>query len=82
MDADDLAAMLEGEGEEVAFDFASQPPRSQDPTMEMDMDPDEFVGTQSSINPNDSSKVCPVHPTFHRADSLTPFQDFHPLFED
>jgi cell cycle checkpoint control protein RAD9A len=55
MDADDLAAMLEGEGEEVAFDFASQPPpQSQDAAM--DADNDDFVATQSSFV-NDSSKV-------------------------
>ncbi|KAH6914390.1 Rad9-domain-containing protein [Coprinopsis sp. MPI-PUGE-AT-0042] len=60
MDADDLAAMLEGEGEEVAFDFASQPPpQSQDAAM--DADNDEFVGTQTSYI-NDSSKD--FHPLF------------------
>lgn len=54
MDADDLVAMLEGDGEEVAFDFASQPPhQSQDPCTDMDFD--DFALTQSSFA-NDSSK--------------------------
>ena len=58
MDADDLAAMLDGEGEEVAFDFASQPPpQSQD----AGMDADDFVVTQSSFA-NESSKD--FHPLF------------------
>jgi cell cycle checkpoint control protein RAD9A len=94
MNADELAQMLDGEGEEVAFDFSSQRPpnevhqTSQGHTMgeigrsdsfDLQFEEADFAPTQGL----DSSRVSSFSsPHSHNLMYLFPPQIFQPLFKD
>lgn len=92
MDADELAQILDGEGEEVAFDFSSQRPPNEvletsqlqqtrgeiedSDNSDLQIEDGDFEPTQIS----DSSRASSSSPS--RLDVLTPAQMFQPLFKD
>ncbi|KAL0956314.1 hypothetical protein HGRIS_002467 [Hohenbuehelia grisea] len=81
MNAAELEAMLEGEGEEVAFDFASQRVAEPEPNRGMDANRDHWdmaVDRQDSFELVEDMDMAPTQ----SRNQQEPIKGFRPLFED